>query len=166
MFKNLKSSDWIAAGIQGLTTFGTAALGNMLSDQPAPADPGVMSEESVDTSFRIFSNLDTENPNLDFTGNLVENLLSGGSARTGAPVGFDPALTFVENAAFTYGTENGLAGAAVERPATAPVEPVAPVDTPLPPIQVDLTPQPIETVPFESPMPTTSGPVGIGTVID
>lgn len=167
MFKNLKTSDWIAAGIQGLTTFATAYAGNALNSGGDVPDTSYQpSIEGQDAAFRLFNNMDAESPNLDFTGNLVENLLSGGSSRTGASVGFDPALTFVENATFEYGGANTFAGAAVERPAIAPVEPVAPVDTPLTPIQVDLTPQRIETVPFDAPMPTTKGPVGIGTVID
>ena len=92
---------------------------------------------------------------LDFSGNLVENILSGGSSRTGAPVGFDPSLVFVEYATLNYGTENGLAGAAVTRPATAPVEPVAPVE--LEPIEIDVSqPQPVEVQPYNGPryMPT------------
>ena len=157
MFDNLKQSDWIAAGIQGLTTLGTAALGNMLSEQPTPTpDPGVMSDESIDTSFRIFSNMDEENPNLDFSGNLVENLMSGGSSRTGAPFGFDPALAFVENAEFSYGDAFGLAGAIIDRSVTAPVTTAPAV----------LKPEPIPVQPYDSPMPTTPGPVGIGTVIN
>ena len=166
MFKNLKTSDWIAAGIQGLTTFATAYAANALNNGGDVPDKSYQpSVEGQDAAFRIFSNIDSENPNLDFTGNLVENLLSGGSSRTGAPVGFDPALTFVENATFEYGGANTLAGAAVERPAIAPVQPVAPVDTPLPPIQVDLTPpravpEPIPITPY---YPRATDPSQVGT---
>ena len=150
MFSNLKTSDWIAAGIQGLTTFGTAMIGNALNsggDVPEPYKPSI---EGQDAAFRIFNNMDGEEPILDFTGNLVENLLSGGSSRTGSIEGFDPALTFVQESVLDYGGANTFAGANVEREVTAPV------DTPLPPIQVDLTPQRLETLPFEgAPMPTT-----------
>lgn len=155
MFKNLKTSDWIAAGIQGLTAFGTAYIGNQLN-KPAGPTPGaeLPSDAAQDASFRIFSNMDGQT-DLDFSGNLVENILSGGTSRTGAPVGFDPALAFVENATLNYGTENGLAGAAVTRPATAPVEPVAPVE--LEPIEIEVgQPQPVEVQPYNGPryMPT------------
>ena len=167
MFNNLKTSDWIAAAISGITPVATALIGNALSgggkDTPEP-----------------------RNSVLDYADNVVGNLdLDGFTPLSPLVTADDPVRTWAEmnEAGFADGIDVGaFVGSEATDIPTEGFEPVTtePNFTPsaVEPIttEADSTPssvepitvesQPIPVEPYDSPMPTTPGPVGVGTVIN
>ena len=121
MLSNIKTSDWIAAGIRGLTPVVTAGIGNALSggEAPPPTISDAPSPEAQDASFRIFQSLGNggDTADLDFTGNLTRNILTGSNSTEpwNGMMGellpdYDPAGAWAQGSMFRYGTLNGIAG--------------------------------------------------------
>jgi hypothetical protein len=156
MFSNLKTSDWIAAAISGITPIATSAIGNLLNKPETPA-PG------------------TGNSVLDYAGNVVGNLDVGGFKPLSPIVtAGDPVRTWAEMNEAEFeggidvkgfvgstiteipGQEAGVTWGTTESVEPAPVEPIEPVTMEGQVAEpVTLESQPIEVQPWENaPMPT------------
>ena len=81
MFKHLKTSDWVAAGIRGLATAGPALIQAGLGGgdpRPNPMEFGELpSPESLDAAERVFAISGETGQPIDFLQNFRGNLLTG-----------------------------------------------------------------------------------------
>lgn len=80
MFKHLKTNDWIAAAIRGVSTAAPAVLSELGGGDPRPnpMEYGELpSPESLDAAERVFAISGETGQPIDFLQNFRGNLLTG-----------------------------------------------------------------------------------------
>ena len=78
MFSNLKTSDWVSAGLKGLSIVGTGLALEALNDKPTPPPEAELpSPDALDAAQRIWDMQDAD-VDVDFQKNLFGNIITGG----------------------------------------------------------------------------------------